>query len=178
MIILTFFTTEFRVFQPCASITSVLATNFQTLSELHISYEDEVRQPDFFYKVIKFSRRNATARFWQCDKVLRYIPSVQNGYLGRNHADELLVGTLSLLINVVGVTGHFLEVAGSLVDQGVQSRLLWPGGAQMCLATFSEPTVRLIAANFLLSQNLCVGKKKRRLSHQRTERRENKRGGG
>ena len=30
-----------------------------------------------------------------------------------------------LLIDVVDVTGHFLEVAGGLVDQSIESGLLW-----------------------------------------------------
>ena len=46
-------------------------------------------------------------------------------YLGRNHADELLVRMFPLLIDVVDVTGHFLEVAGGLVDQSIESGLLW-----------------------------------------------------
>ena len=40
-----------------------------------------------------------------------------------------------LLIDVVDVTGHFLEVAGGLVDQSIESGLLWTtqrgGGGQV-----------------------------------------------
>merc|ERR1719239_471002 len=44
--------------------------------------------------------------------------------LRRNHAQHLLIRIGPLLVHIVGLSRHFLEVAGSLMEQGVQPGIL------------------------------------------------------
>jgi hypothetical protein len=46
------------------------------------------------------------------------------GYLRRNHAHELLLMIVPLLVHVVNGPRRFLEVAGDGMDHGVQTRIL------------------------------------------------------
>merc|ERR1719273_2200757 len=44
--------------------------------------------------------------------------------LGGDHAQHLLVRVRPLLVHIIGLARHFLEVAGSLVEESVQSCIL------------------------------------------------------
>merc|ERR1719400_255433 len=71
--------------------------------------------------------------------------------LGGDHAQHLLVGVRPLLVHIIGLARHFLEVAGSLMEERVQSCILKNLACFCRNRTCSAMTVSLLPAVALVN---------------------------